>query len=723
MQAVLGKSGVMKYRGQEIVLNSGIKVLPTVHPASVLRNPKNKELFFSDVEKASSLSDGSLVPNENVSINIVRTKDDLRMAIEAIRKAPRISFDLETWSTDTDPETGRGFNMYLKEDSVILSMAIATSPTVAWVFPMYHPKYSPFRRSWYSILQTVKPYLVGSPKDNPTRPKNVGQNFKFDSKWVKVKGGFSVYQDDDAMLISHCLDENTPNGLKHLAAVYCGAPNYDHDILPLLKKGIKTTKAEYDKILVYNGWDVIYNLQLYPILSKKLKKEPRMWNIYRKIYMPASRMYVDVEIEGMYIRPERLNETRSYVQGKFEAAEKKLRTYLPKGYEEKYCWEYLKTKVKPHNFNWNSPKQLVGLMFTNPEGLRLPVIEVENKKKKSTNPSTAEAVLLEMKHPISVDLLDYRNWAKFMSTYINAWSSKVDENNRLHPVYKLHGTVTGRLSAQHGVHQVPRDPVIRSLIGAPPGWRFVEADFKQIELKIVGHVADEREMKHCFNTGVDIHTKTAATVAMKLMEEVTKDDRKKAKAVNFGFVYGMGWRKFRQYAKEKYGIDLTERESKETRKIFFQLYRDLPIWHDRQRRIAQKLGYVVAPNGRIRHLPDIYSDDEGVVAEAERQAINSPIQGFGSDLTQVGLIRIHKKAIWDEIRVVGSLHDAGLFIVKEDKLDKWLPIIKSTMEDMTIQKKWFNCELTVPIEVDVKVGDSWGEAKEVEVKNNGNSST
>jgi len=303
-----------------------------------------------------------------------------------------------------------------------------------------------------------------------------------------------------------------------------------------------------------------------------------------------------------------------------------------------------------------------------------------------------------------------------MSTYLKPWSAKLDKNSRLHPTFNLHGTVTGRLSGKDGVHQVPRDKFIRGLIGAPPGWSFLEIDGSQIELRVAAAIANEATMLRIYATGGDIHRTTAAAVSGKAPKDVTDEERKKAKAVNFGFLYGMGWRKFKVYAWEKYGIRLTDEEAQHFRSRFFELYRDLPAWHNRMRNIVKSLGYVVSPIGRKRRLPDIFSNDDKIRSSAEREAINSPVQGFGSDYVLAAFIEVYHRIMEEDpkletIKPVGTVHDAQYYEIRNDKIDYWAPIIKNIFDNPKRLETWFNYVPPLPITGDCKIGNHWGDAK------------
>jgi DNA polymerase-1 len=357
----------------------------------------------------------------------------------------------------------------------------------------------------------------------------------------------------------------------------------------------------------------------------------------------------------------------------------------------------------------------------------LPIIELTD----AGEPSTSEATLKQLreKHPVVDLILQHRGVKIQISHFIDGWINRMVDG-RLHPNFKMHGTVTGRTSCTDpNLQQVPRDPKIRSLLGAPPGRTFVECDHSQAELRIATILSGDPTMTRIYQTGGDIHTHTYEMVSGEKISDdkhIKKEQRKKAKAVNFGFVYGMGWRKFKDYARDTYGIILTDKEAKEYREKFFRTYNKLPEWHQRQRKIVNALGQVRNPIGRLRRLPDIYSSDQGKKAEAERQAINSPVQGFGSDLTIMGMIEVtgyakvyHKHLVLDKSRFdcIGTVHDATLFEVDDDYLMEFIPRVKEIMQNPKVLSDVFHFESPIPIVVDFSVGKQWSQGVELHFEN------
>lgn len=259
----------------------------------------------------------------------------------------------------------------------------------------------------------------------------------------------------------------------------------------------------------------------------------------------------------------------------------------------------------------------------------------------------------------------------------------------------------------------------RKIFVPPPGYVMIEADLSQAELRISGDAANDKTMIRIYQTGGDIHKETACIVmgvTLEQFNELSKEERDlarfKAKAVNFGFIYGMGWRKFIVYAKTQYGVEFSENEAKRIRSAFFRKYKSLPLWHTAVRDFAAEYGYVRSYDGRIRHLPMVDSDDEGVRAEAGRQAINSPVQNFASDLGVMSVARLEQEVDPRYLAVVGFVHDAIYALVPEEYLEWGAKTLKHYMETNPL-KEWFDLTLKVPIIADVGFGWSGGDTFEM----------
>lgn len=664
-QAIFKKSGIMKHRG-EIVEKDGVKYLITIHPSAALRQPRLKPLFDADITRFGNLVRGKLDKPKGIKWTLANSSSLIKSCFRDIRNSKVISYDIETSGTDD----------YLSPEGEIYCIGLSTKSR-SWVIPLSYPG-SPFIKPDIQ-RKIIKTLLIALENKSC-----VAHNGKFDNKYLTSKFGSCPSQTFDTMLAAYTLDENRPLGLKPLSQMYFGAPQYE------IKMPIDKEEVPLKKLAEYCAYDVHYTRKLYFIFKKQLKEDSYLHRIYRKLIMPASRILEEVELRGIYV------DTLKYPKSLKECSRKVKR-----------CLEDLNRIAGTDKLNWNSPQQVAKLLFTD---LKLPVLEKTATGKPSTS---GENVLprLKDKHPIIQKLLDYRKQVKLLQ-FLDSWGELMDENNFMHPNYKIHGTVTGRISCTDpNFQQVPRDVFIRSLITAPPGWVLMEADYSQIELRVAAMIADEKNMKRAFQTGEDIHSKTASGVSGVSVDKVDKNMRKKAKAVNFGFLYGMWWKKFREYARDKYEVDLSDDDAREYRDRFFEMYPGLLSWHDRQKRLVKKYGYVRNPLGWKRRLPEINSMDKKVRQEAERQSINSPVQGFASQMCMfLGLIRC-SRLNKDKFLPAGLVHDAAFGWIKEGYEDLIVPKVKQIMEDMDLIERVFHTSVTVPIKVEIKLGP-WGAGKE-----------
>lgn len=662
LQGVLGKSGITKYRG-EIFEQNGIQYLPTLHPAAALRQPKYMSVIQADINKFANLIKNTLNLPRDFKWKLAQNTNDLKQCVRDILNSDRISFDVET--------SGR---FPLDLNATIYCLGIGT-PHCNWIIPFDYPG-SKFRSK--DIAKKVFEMIYQAIMQAALKVV-CAHNGKFDNKWLRTYFGLRFPLNFDTMLAAYILDENSPHGLKYLASLYFNAPDYD---IPM---PIDPNEIPLQELAKYCALDVYYTLALQEVLAKELKKDKRLERVFYQLLMPASDLFEDVELHGVYVDVNKMNNTYSYLKAQIADLENELNS------------------LAGRKINWNSPQQVASVLY---EDLKLPIVAMTKSGKPSTSSEEALPFLLD-EHPIIEKLLKYREKVKLYQ-FIESWKEKIHpDTSRMYPSFKLHGTVTGRLSCEEpNLQQVPRDPEVRSLITAPPGWVLVEVDYSQVELRIAACLSKDKAMKRAFQTGEDIHVKTAMAITGLPPEKITKEMRKRAKAVNFGFVYGMGAAKFRTYAKTKYEVDLPEEEAYEFRRKFFELYSDLPTWHERQRNFVNTHGYVRTPIGRKRRLPEIMSRDEGIRKEAERQAINSPVQGAASDINLFAAIRI-AKTFPGIVHIIATIHDAILMEIREDKVNEVLSQIKNLMEDREIIFETFGWEIEVPLEVEIKVGP-WG---------------
>jgi DNA polymerase-1 len=671
------------------------------------------------------------IPKPNYSVI------DTRAKLDKLKRALSMTSELY-WDVETVSD-------YYKLDGKVVSLSatcILDTPSgpkrFVFALPLYHPD-SPWRRKWKAVLKYLR-------KELEAIPKVTAHNGMYDTKWLRWLG-IDIRFTFDTMLAIHLLNENVQKGLKPQAQARLGVEPWGIDTRNLLEKPLPA-------ILEYNVLDTWYMYHIKQQLKQELKDQPKIAKVFKYIMMDGANDLVGSEIRGVWLDLERLKERTPIVRGKLSDIEDRIikeaglgksmeRLWVPGNGSKKVIEDWpiqkiLKTRGPVYaEPNFNASKFARWMLF---EHLELPVLERGKEKPNGDpgEPSMAEGVMLQLKQdfpdqkviPLMLERVGYQ---KTLSSFFEPYHELYDENHRIHTNFKMAGTVTGRLSSGkndadkisavrgdklRGVNlqQVPRDPLVRGVFGAPPGWSFVEADYSQVELRVVAYLSRDRTMLHLYKTGADIHLATASTVLGIPMSQVTKDDRKKAKAVNFGFVYGMGWRKFIATAFEKYNAVFTEEEAKAVRAAFFEQFSGLQPWHAKQRRLVNQYGRVQSPLGRVRHLPDIYSPDEGVRAEAERQAINSPVQSFGSDMAVLSMVEINKKFRKHKIKghCIGLVHDAINFEIRDDYVAQALPIIKDTMQDMSQIEKKFGVHVDIPIIADIKVGQHWGDAREIE---------
>lgn len=719
--AASGWADITKNRGKLFNIQEGDGVIfPTISPSAVSRNPGMRGGFIADLAYFGRMIRGEgEVPdhhNNDGHVTVVRDVDTLKSMLSHVRRSWAVSYDIETTiAAETDPDA------YVVSISVTLTDGPNMETAHTYNVPLYHPG-SWFRSQWVRVLHAITKALMRC-------PRRVAHNAKFDTKWMQH---FSKLEDFlptfDTIVAAALLDENRPKGLKPLASMLLGADSWGIDTRDLLGDPI-------EDVLHYNGLDTWHTLRLYFSLKATLLEQPRLARLFKHLMMPLVRELCYVERRGVFVDQDQLVTNWNVVKAKLNDIHEELDQYLPE--TNPFIRVRKRDGVQIHDgVNWNPSNFLRWFLF---EHLDLPVIARGKAKDDGTpgDPSTAESVMMSLAEMTDIQpgqsvakmLLDRVTWNKYDTSFFTPWSTIIDENSRMHSVFKPWGTVTGRMSSGkedaekvtsskqfRGVNlqQVPRGDLTRGIFGAPPGSYFVEFDYSQIELRIAAFIARENVMLNLYATGQDIHMTMAMRMTGKPAHLVTKEERKKAKAVNFGFLYGMGWRKFIATAWSNYGVRVTEEEAIAFRKAFFDEFPQLRAWHNRQRRLAHTYGRVETPMGRVRHLPDIYSPDQGVQAEAERQAINSPVQGFASDMCALSLVHGAREFRRLGIRAypIGSVHDAVNWEIHGDDLEQALPIIKHTMENLPVDKL-FGINIDVPIVADCKVGTRWGAAKEV----------
>ena len=458
-----------------------------------------------------------------------------------------------------------------------------------------------------------------------------------------------------------------------MAQNYLGVADWDIDKKTKLGKGNKETLRQYLHC------DVKYTWQLF-VYFQRLNKTQR--KVYRKLLLPAYKMYRRTEMNGIYIDLEGLDKVKKEYKHKEE--------------------ETLKVLQSKYDINWNSPQQVQDVFFNRE---KLPTLKLSEKTGQPSADAKVLKKLASMGHELPNQLLDYKFYYGANSKFLTRWGDYAQHDGRIHPNFNITNVVTGRTSCSDpNLQQVPRNKDLRSLFTAPKGRVFLEADYSQIELRVAAHYAQEPTMLKIYREGGDIHTETARTLCG---GEPTKEDRSKAKAVNFGFLYGMQAKGFVDYAFNSYGVVFSQSEAERYRELFFQRYSRLLTWHSKMEQLCEANGGVSNLFGRFRALPKIYSQYRWERNEAVRRAINSPVQGTASDLLLCAAVQIMKELSPKyDLKIVGTVHDSILADVPIECADDCVADIKRIMAHPDALDE-FGIEFSLPIECDVGVGP-WG---------------
>ena len=413
-------------------------------------------------------------------------------------------------------------------------------------------------------------------------------------------------------------------------------------------------------------------------ISKEQETKNNVSKVFSQLEMPLISVLAKMEILGVKINS-------IILRGISEKIGKRINNL------EKNIYELAGEK-----FNINSPKQLAPILF---EKLELPTIQI---KKNKTGYSTASTELekIRKEHKIISKIEEYREISKLKNTYLDTLPKLVDENSRIHTTFNQAVTATGRLSSSDpNLHNIPiRTDVgklIRTAFEAQKGFEFLSADYSQIDLRVMAHMSQDEKMIEYFLQGEDIHRATAAQIEQVSYSQITKDMRRKAKALNFGIIYGMSVFGFSQAAQ------VDSKTAKRFIDEYMQKFPGISNYIQQIKQFARKEGYVETEMGRRRYIGEINSPNFQIAQAAERMAVNMPIQGLSADIMKLAMIKVFEKyKDSKEVRIILQIHDEIILEVKEEKIKKVKKEIKEVMENVY--------KLKVPLVVDMKSGDNWG---------------
>jgi DNA polymerase-1 len=510
---------------------------------------------------------------------------------------------------------------------------------------------------------------------------NIFHNGKFDSKMIKHQLDYDIHIDHDTMLLAYIsssasdLIENRKGWLtlKNCAKRLLDAPDWDVGI------NLKTSKTRAD-VEEYLKLDLYWTRQLFHFFTKTF--DNRDYKTYRLV-VDTTNVYRNVELNGLPIDVELLEEVKHEYEEKLKDCDLELKKYA--------------------DINWNSPKQLQDLLY---KTLALPIPE----KTDSGQPSTGVGALskLKGKHPI-VDLILKRREVDKALTFLVDWSNR-QKDGYIYANFNLSTTVTGRTSCNNpNLQQVPRNKALKSLFRSiDPDYELVQLDYSQAELRTAGVVAKVSKIKELYNAGVDLHTNMAAKVAGIDSSQVTKEQRTAAKAINFGYLYGMQPASFVEYAALSYGQTFSFEEATHIRQKFFEEYHELhKYYRDTQNELIQK-GYVTSIMGRRYkvNFKSLYFPDQR--QKFMRRVINFPVQSAASDIALCALCEINDTFAPDVVKMCATVHDSIIMLVKKDKNFKDNVLkIQSIMQHPKRVGSLLKVKWDVPIVADIECGP-WG---------------
>ncbi|WIV99275.1 DNA polymerase I [Kinneretia aquatilis] len=584
--------------------------------------------------------------------------------IARIGRAPLVALDTETDSLD--PMQAR-----------IVGISFAVAPGEAAYVPLRHEgPDAPVQLDLAEVLAALQPWL-----EDANAPK-LGQNLKYDTHVLANHGIALRGVQHDTLLQSYVLEAHKTHGLGALGERYLGRAGVSYE--DLCGKGahqIPFAQVDVAKAAEYSCEDSDMCLQVHQILWPRIEAEPGLLRIYRDIEMPSSALLARIERTGVLIDPELL-QAQSHELGQRLLA-------LEQGAYD----------IAGQPFNLGSPKQIGEILFTK---LGLPVV----KKTATGAPSTDEEVLekLSLDYPLPAKLLEYRGLAKLKSTYTDKLPLMVNaRTHRVHTNYAQAVAVTGRLSSNDpNLQNIPIRTAegrrVREAFVAPPGHVIVSADYSQIELRIMAHISEDPGLLRAFGEGLDVHRATASEVFSTPLGEVTSEQRRYAKTINFGLIYGMGAFGLAQ------SLGIEQKAARDYIELYFHRFAGVKHYMDSTKARAAELGYVETLFGRRIYLPEIKGGNGPRKAGAERQSINAPMQGTAADLIKLAMLAVQAEldASAKSTRIVMQVHDELVFEVPEAELDWVRREVPRLMAGVA--------QLKVPLLAEVGVGPNWEQA-------------
>jgi DNA polymerase-1 len=613
------------------------------------------DLFGTFVEEAPK----EKLDAENNAYSLVNTMEGVKALVAELKGAKVLSFDTETDSPDP-----------------VSAKIVGVSFSVQAGSGYYIPVNVEGGLDQQEVMDVIRPLFENK------ETTLVAHNFKFDYLILQRCGVQLKGKPFDTMIAAYLIDANQKVKMDELAKKLLNyAPVPIDELIGKGKKQISMADLSPEEVYLYAAEDADITLRLYEILHKQLEKDGLV-EVADTVEFPLMKVLAEIEYQGVRLDTDMLNGFSKDLETDLKELEGKI--YEKAGEE----------------FNINSPQQLGTILF---EKLGLPA----GKKTKTGRYSTNESVLtkLAVKYEIPSLILEYRQLAKLKSTYVDALPSLINEDTgRIHTDFNQSVAATGRLSSSNpNLQNIPirtkRGREIRKAFIAEDGYRIMSADYSQVELRVIAHIAKDEAMIEAFKNGEDIHARTAKEIFhLESLEEVTADHRRKAKEVNFGIPYGLSAFGLAQ------NLGIENNEGKDMIDEYFNRFPNILNYINDTKQFAKDNGYVQTLMGRRRYVPDINSGNWNVRGFAERVAINMPIQGTAADVIKLAMIKIHDWLSSEDLksRMLLQVHDELIFEIHESELDTVPPKIIEMMEQAV--------EMAVPLKVEAGIGENWLEA-------------
>ena len=586
---------------------------------------------------------------------------DWELLLQRMQLADHFAIDTETTNLDYRVAELVGFS-------------IAFDANEAYYVPLAHDyEGAPEQLSREQVLAQIKPILENE------QVKKIGHHLKYDAHIFANHGIIIQGWYFDTMLASYVLNAAaTRHGMDDVARVYLSHLTTTFE--QIAGKGAKQktfNQIELEVAAHYAAEDAHVTYRLYEVLSSKLKSHPELVNILHNIEMPVARVLTGMEEDGIKLDHKFLDQLSVEFSDTMQTLENQA------------------TELAGETFNIASPKQVGEVLFDK--------LGIKGGKKTATGQySTSESILEKIEHPLAEVILEHRGLAKLKNTYTDRLVEQShDATHRVHTSYHQALTATGRLSSTDpNLQNIPiRTPIgrqIRKAFIAPEGRVLLAADYSQIELRLMAHFSQDDALVHAFQQGQDVHRRTAAEVLGIAIEDVTNDQRRQAKAVNFGLLYGMS----------EFGLTrqlgFTREESRNYIARYFQRYPGVLDYMERTRQIAREQGFVETILGRRLYTPDILATNKMIKQAAERAAINAPLQGSAADIIKLAMIAVDKILPKDQAKLLLQVHDELVFEADVSIADELSKQIADVMQSVL--------EISVPFVVEVGQGLNWDAA-------------